>query len=100
MVHPVHVRCHYQKPQHPVNAQGDKEVAVIEHGGAVEENFKKDRRERRCAQDEDGTGGCEQLPQGKNQKDSHKKGRSKDRFVFRHICCHGIRSRHIVPLFR
>jgi len=35
VVNPVHVRCHDQKPQQPIDAAGNRDIAVIEHGSGV-----------------------------------------------------------------
>ncbi len=39
MVHPVHVRGDHEPAQYAVDAFGDTDVAVIEHGGGVEQYF-------------------------------------------------------------
>ena len=40
VVNPVHVRSDNEFPYDTIHVQWKKEVAVIEHGGAIEEDFK------------------------------------------------------------
>ena len=54
MVDPMHVRCHHQQPQYPVDSQWYMEIAVIEHSRAVQKDFKDDHSCRRCTQDRNG----------------------------------------------
>ena len=54
MMHPVHVRCHHHQPQDAVDPQGDVEIAVIEHGRAVEQDLEYDDRHGGCTQDRNG----------------------------------------------
>jgi len=49
----VHIRCHDDETQQPVEGQGEFEVAVAEHGGTVKDNFKNQNGKGRRSEEID-----------------------------------------------
>ena len=54
VMHAVHVRRHQQPAQHPVHPPGQAEIAVIEHGGGIENDLEQDHPGQRRPQQQDG----------------------------------------------
>ncbi len=47
MMNPVHVGGHHDEPKNPVNGFRNMDVAVVEHGSAVERHLKDEDRKGR-----------------------------------------------------
>jgi len=53
VVHPVHLRCHYEKPEDAVYGQRETDVPVVEHAGGIEKYFKQDDRDGGSSKEDD-----------------------------------------------
>lgn len=55
VMNPVHVRGDHKQPQHPVDPLRDRDIAVIEHCGGIEQNLENHHRHYRWTKQYDGS---------------------------------------------